>query len=190
LEDFNKDWFLAINSYAGHNHTLDFIITIIAQYTPYLFIAGLFYLWFTHRKNEALFAGYAATLGIIFNQIIGLFYFHPRPFMENLGYTLLSHKAENSFPSDHTTFLFSIAFMLLAFKSTNKLAMVAIVFSLACGVGRIYCGVHWPYDIGASIFIAILAASIISDFEKKIDIVNQKIINIWDKIFPAKASNV
>jgi undecaprenyl-diphosphatase len=183
LEEFNKIWFLTINAHAGVNHTLDFIIEIIAQYTPYLFVAGLFYLWFTHRKNEALFAGYATTLGIITNQIIGLFYYHPRPYMLNLGHTLLAHKNDSSFPSDHTTFLFSIAFMLVAFQSTHKAGIVAIVFSLACGVGRIYCGVHWPYDIIASIFVSLIIVSIIINFKSKFCLINELVISIWYKIF-------
>lgn len=186
MEELNKIWFLTINAHAGVNHTLDFIIEIIAQYTPYLFIAGLFYLWFTHRKNEALFAGYATTLGIIVNQIIGLFYFHPRPYMENLGHTLLTHKNDSSFPSDHTTFLFSIAFMLLAFKSTNKLAMIAIIFSLACGVARIYCGVHWPYDIVASILVSFLVVGLINNFKSNFYPINKLVISVWNKIFPKR----
>jgi undecaprenyl-diphosphatase len=181
-EGFNKFWFLAINSHAGHNHSLDFIAIVFAQYTPYLFIGMLFYLWFSKRKDEALFAGYAATLGIVLNQLIGILYFHPRPFMGNLGYTLLSHKAENSFPSDHTTFLFSIALILLTLKSTRILGVFAVLFSFVCGVSRIYCGVHWPYDIIGSIMVSISVVSTIYCFKKEIIPLNKYIIALWNKI--------
>ncbi len=182
MEGLNRLWFLAINSYAGHNHTLDFIIMIIAQYTPYLFIAVLFYLWFTKKRNEALYAGYAATLGVILNLIIGLFYFHPRPFMEGIGHALFVHKSENSFPSDHTTFLFSIAFMFLTFKSTRVLGIIAIIFSLMCGIGRIYSGVHWPFDIIGSIIVSAFVVSIINSLKNHISPLNKLIIETYDKI--------
>jgi len=189
LENLNRDWFLAINSYAGKNHILDVIITAIAQYTPYLFIVGLFYLWFTNKKDEALFAGYATTLGIAINLLIGLVYVHPRPYMQSLGHTLLAHKNDSSFPSDHTTFLFSIAFMLITFHSTRKLGNLAILFSFACGIGRVYSGVHWPYDIIASIVVSVVAVTIISLLRDRFFSVNHLIILVWYKILGRKNEN-
>ena len=183
LENLNKDWFLAINSYAGNNHIVDVIITAIAQYTPYLFIVGLFYLWFTNKKNEALFAGYATTLGIIINLLIGLAYYHPRPYMQNLGHTLLAHKNDGSFPSDHTTFLFSIAFMLITFRSTRKLGNLAILLSFACGIARVYSGVHWPYDIIGSIIVSIVAVALMHVFKNRLVFLNKIIISSWTRIF-------
>ncbi len=183
MESFNKIWFLDINSYAGHNHFLDFIVILIAQYTPYIFILILFYFWFTNKKDEALFAGYAATLGVVLNQLIGFIYFHPRPFMQDIGHVLLLHKSESSFPSDHATFLFSIAFMFLTFKTTRILGILAVLFSLACGVGRVYCGVHWPYDIVGSIIVSILVVFTICSFKKEISPFNKYIVTLYKKKF-------
>ncbi len=183
MENVNKDWFLAINAYAGKNHILDVIITAIAQYTPYLFIVGLFYLWFTNKKDEALFAGYATTLGIAINMLIGLVYVHPRPYMQSLGHTLLAHKNDSSFPSDHTTFLFSIAFMLITFHSTRKLGNLAILLSFACGIGRVYSGVHWPYDIIGSIIVSVIAVALIHAFKNRLVFLDSIIISSWKRIF-------
>ena len=186
MKTLNQNIFLSINSYAQQNHTIDFFMTTIAQYLPYVFIGLLFYLWFTNRKNEALYAGYATTLGVSINSIIGLFYFHPRPFMENIGVTLLAHKPENSFPSDHTTFVISIALMLITFKSTRKLGIISLILALWCGVARIYCGVHYPFDILGSIVVSIIAVSIILLLKNKLAVVNEFIISIWNKIFKDK----
>lgn len=186
MKTINQDIFLSLNSYAGKNHILDTVMILAAQMMPYLFIALLFYLWFSKRKKEALYAGYATTLGVGINLLIGLFYFHPRPFMDHLGVTLLSHKAETSFPSDHTTFTLSIALMLLTFKSTRLIGVVATMLALWCGIARVYAGVHYPFDIAGSIVVAFVAVLVISVFKSRLVTLNKLIISIWDKIFKGK----
>ena len=178
----NQELFLTINSYAQTNTATDFFMTSVAQYMPYIFIALLFYLWFDDKENEALYAGYATMLGVLLNYIIGLFYFHPRPFMDNLGVSLLTHSAENSFPSDHTTFVVSIAFMLLTFKQTRNIGVVASILALWCGVARVYCGVHYPFDILGSIVVSIVAVTIIKLLSSKLNGLNAFIITLYNKI--------
>jgi len=188
MESLNQQFFLYINSYTGRSHAVDFLLIFIAKYLPYMFIGLLFYLWFSNRKNEALFAGYTTTLAVGINFLIGLFYFHNRPFMDNIGMCLLSHKPENSFPSDHTSFVISIAFMLITFKSTRNLGIIASIFALWCGLARVYCGVHYPFDIFGSLIVAIISVIVIYILRTKLIIINNYIITIWEKVFsfPAK----
>jgi len=183
LTTLNQKIFLNINSYVGENHTIDFLMVTIAEYMPYIFIGLLFYLWFNNRKNEALYSGYATLLGVGINLLIGVFYFHPRPFMDSMGVALLSHKPENSFPSDHTTFVVSIALILLSFKSTRILGMVATIFALWSGVARVYCGVHYPFDIIGSIIVSIIAVVVITILKDRLIVLNSFIISIWNRIF-------
>jgi len=162
MDSINQNIFLEINRYANQNEILDSLMIGAAEAMPYIFIGLLLYLWFTNRKNEALYAGYAATLGVAINQIINAFYFHARPFMDGIGKTLIKHKAENSFPSDHTTFVMSIALMLLTFKSTRKIGAIATLFALWCGVARVYLGVHYPFDILGAIAVASISVYIVT----------------------------
>ena len=182
----NQDIFLSINSYALKSHLLDSVMTAAARDMPFLFIGLLLYLWFKDKKVEALYAGYATTLGVGINLIIGLFYFHNRPFMDHLGATLLAHKSENSFPSDHTTFTVSIALMLLTFKSTRTLGIISTFLALWCGLARVYAGVHYPFDILGSIVVSIIAVTFIMVLKDKLTVVNKFIISIWYKIFKEK----
>ena len=181
MENLNQKWFLFINSFATKNHTLDFLMIMIAKSLPYFFIALLLYLWFTNKKNEALFAGFSTSLGVGINLAIGLFYFHNRPFMDNLGVGLLFHKAENSFPSDHTTFVLAISLMLLTFKTTKILGVVTTIFALWCGVARIYLGVHYPFDIIGSIFVSSIAVITITILKSRFLNLNRLIISILIK---------
>ena len=54
-------------------------------------------------RKTMLVASASGLLGLLINQIIGLAWLHPRPFMIGLGHTLIPHVADSSFPSDHLT---------------------------------------------------------------------------------------
>ncbi|WP_024788974.1 MULTISPECIES: undecaprenyl-diphosphatase [unclassified Lebetimonas] len=182
----NKEWFLDINSLAGYNHLLDEIMILSAKTTPFIFAIILIYLWFSKRKNESLFAFYSAMMGLLLNQIITLIYFHPRPFMVHIGTLLIHHKPENSFPSDHATLTFSIAFMLLMFKSTRIIGIFAFLLALLCGIARVYVGVHWPFDIIGGFFVGLISAIIIYSLKEKLQKLNDIAIFIWNKILGVK----
>lgn len=71
---------------------------------------------------------------------------HDRPFVENVGYNFLHHAADDSFPSDHGTVIFTFA---LAFLCWHRLWSGAILMVLAVVIAwsRVYLGVHWPLDM-------------------------------------------
>ena len=87
--------------------------------------------------NLEIFAFYSVVLAIIISKTIGVFYYHNRPFVDNLGVQLIKHKADSSFPSDHTTFLFAIAFSYLFFK-VKKLAVISLILAFLGGIARVY----------------------------------------------------
>ena len=71
-----------------------------------------------------------------------------------------------SFSSDHTTFVFSISLMLLSLKSTRKLGIFITLWAFLSGVGRVYCGVHYPFDILGSFVVAFISVIIILNLVK------------------------
>ncbi len=179
LSKINLSLFKAINSYAGVNPLIDHIAILIAQYMPILFIAYLLYLWFKDNKsyrNYVLFSSYAAIIGLLINFIISLIYFHPRPFVLHLGKDLIIHNSDTSFPSDHTTFMLSIAIMLMYFKKTYKIGIVLTVFGIIGGMARVFCGIHFPFDIIGSLLVSIVASFIIYMLKNKLLYLNKLII--------------
>ncbi len=185
LENININIFQALNAYAGQNSIVDCLAIIMAKYLPLLFIVWLLYLWFRgnkQRKNYALFAGYSAVIGLLINFIIATFYFHPRPFMVDLGRLLIPHKPETSFPSDHTTFMLSIAFMLSYFKETRKSGLVLSVLGLLGGLARVFSGLHFPLDIAGSFIVSLFASTLVWFFKNKLSLVNAYIISLYSKI--------
>lgn len=71
---------------------------------------------------------------------------HDRPFVENIGYNFLHHAADDSFPSDHGTVIFTFA---LAFLCWHRLWSGSLLMVLAVVIAwsRVYLGVHWPLDM-------------------------------------------
>ncbi|MDQ1276541.1 MAG: hypothetical protein QG610_2119, partial [Euryarchaeota archaeon] len=92
ITDPNLTLFHIINDVAGKNPALDTTMIFAAKYLICIFCIYLAYTWFAKNKyrQEVLFSGYAALLGLGTNIIITLFYFHPRPFMIPTGTLLIA----------------------------------------------------------------------------------------------------
>jgi len=172
----NQSIFTFINRFAEKNNFLDTFMISLAEYTPYIFLVILIFYWFylkKENKNIVLYAGYSVLLGLFINRIISIFYSHNRPFMDGLGKNLVEHTPDNSFPSDHTTFMLSIAFSFLFFAKTRTLGIVLTIIGILSGFSRVFVEVHYPFDILGSILTAFLASSLIFIFRAKFKFLNQ-----------------
>ncbi|GGH18983.1 undecaprenyl-diphosphatase [Alsobacter metallidurans] len=115
------------------------------------------WVWGDPRRRGGLAAtAIAAALALVSNQIVGLLWYEPRPFMVGLGRTLMAHVPENSFPSDHTTFMLTVGFALIATRAAPTWGKVVSGMGVLVAWSRIYLGVHFPIDMLASALIACL----------------------------------
>ena len=109
-------------------------------------------------RKMLLEATAAGLVGLLFAQIIGLAWQHPRPFMVGIGRTLIPHADDSSFPSDHLTLLWSVAFSLLMHPSLRWTGAVLAVLGIPMAWARIYLGVHFPLDVAGAAIVAGLSA--------------------------------
>jgi len=77
---------------------------------------------------------------------------NPRPFIQENIKPLAKAVYDNGFPSDHTLFVMTIAFLIFAIKP--KIGMPFIILGLFVGIFRIFAKLHYPIDIIGSILIA------------------------------------
>ncbi len=185
IHSLNLETFHLINGYANQSKLLSVAAIVVAKYL--ILIVPIYLIWMflkkdNYFKHQSLFAFYSGIVGLFLNFAITFFYFHPRPFMINEGRVLMKHASETSFPSDHTTLLLSIGFYLL-FES--KLRVYGIFFSIIgffVGIARIYCGIHWPYDIIGSFCVAFVSALIIFFASRYLYKFNEYIISVYKKL--------
>lgn len=149
----NKQLFLLLNAPAHPYPTTVALAELAASgliiLVPFLLV-GL-WIWGNPARRAGLVATAivaAAALGA--NQVLGLLWLEPRPFMIGLGRTLLAHPPENSFPSDHTTFMLAIGLGLLATRVAPAWGKVVVILGLLVAWARIYLGLHFPVDMLAS----------------------------------------
>jgi len=182
IPDPNLTLFHIINGLAGRNQLLDTGMIFAAQDLIYIFCIYLVYLWFVKSKyrQEVLFAGYAALLGLGINLIITMFYFHPRPFMVPTGMLLIAHLPETSFPSDHTTLMFAISLMFVTFRELRGTGVILFVLSLISGLARVYAGLHFPFDIAGSLFLALFSIGLLLSLKQYLIPINRILIVYYE----------
>ena len=78
--------------------------------------------------------------------------------MIGLGHTLIPHAADSSFPSDHLTLLWAVAFSFLMHRSLRLAGMALALLGLPVAWARIFLGVHFPLDMVGAALVAVLCA--------------------------------
>ena len=185
IEQLNFSLFHLINQYAGMNPLLDTSMVLIAKYMPLLVVAGMLILWvFRGRKTRdiILYGFYAALIGLVINYLIGSVYYHPRPFVVPTGTLLFSYPADSSFPSDHSTIMFSMAFMLAYFKRTRIPGLIFLVLGLMGGTARVFAGVHFPLDILGSLLVSWISVFVVLKLRNRLNPINDFINSVYNKI--------
>lgn len=161
MENFNHTLFLWMNAPEHPSSLLITIATLFAEYAILVIpiFMGLAWMRGGERTRKVLLEAAASGLaGLLINQVIGLVWQHPRPFVIGLGHTYLSHAADSSFPSDHLTLMWAVAFSLLLHRSPRPAGVTLALLGLPVAWARIYLGVHFPFDMVGAALVAGLSA--------------------------------
>ncbi|MBI4644975.1 MAG: phosphatase PAP2 family protein [Deltaproteobacteria bacterium] len=163
LETLNRTLFLKINAGPAVPAWIINGATLIANYLIYLIPIILLGMWLwgdEPRRSLALKACLVSLLGVSLNQIIGLAWQHPRPFMLGLGHNYLTHAPDSSFPSDHVTIFAGIGLSLLL-GGAGRLAFLTLTAGAAVAWARVFLGVHFPLDMLGAVGIACGAFAVV-----------------------------
>ncbi|WP_455477442.1 undecaprenyl-diphosphatase [Bartonella sp. B41] len=131
-----------------------------AKFLIYIIPIHLFVLWFCGQEMERrVVLSICASIGmaLFLGYFISLIYFHPRPFVVGMASPLIQHKATASFPSNHALAIACYAANLYfyRYKIISKFAVVCLC--LICW-GRVFVGVHYPFDVFAGTIVGILVS--------------------------------
>lgn len=145
--------FQQINGLAGRFVCLDFLGVFFAEYLVYI-LGGLTVWLFRKNLRRIFWAFLAAVLArFVVAELIRLFWFRPRPFIENHVNLLVKMADKSSFPSGHASICFALSFVVYHYN--KKAGIFFFVASFLVSIARVFVGVHWPADIlgGAAVGI-------------------------------------
>jgi undecaprenyl-diphosphatase len=116
----------------------------------------------TRSKLGAASAGASAVVALLANAALGHLWYHARPFVDHPRQTVLlvHHGADNSFPSDHASVAFAVAFTVLVFH--RRLGLLLVAGAVAVGLDRMFVGVHYPIDVATSVLVGFGSALLVT----------------------------
>ena len=156
LSELNLSLFSFINASSDASDLKINFAIFIANDLLYCMIA--LFAWFWLRgdyqiKKQILKAFIFTSIALFISQCISHIYYHPRPFVMDVGRTLIYHSPNGSFPSDHMLIFSSIAFSYF-FSTYRKLGIFLIMLAWLVAWSRIYVGVHFPLDMLGAFVLA------------------------------------
>lgn len=146
MEELNRSLFLAINASAEASLPMRELAIFFAQWMVFCVPLLLAVLWIfgeQRQRRVVLLAGVSIALALACNLVIRELWFHPRPFMLGLGQNFLAHAPGASFPSDHASGLFAMAFALIL-ASLRKTGLVMLGPGTAGKLGTGLPGCAFP----------------------------------------------
>src|SRR5260370_6257749 len=107
-----------INASDGSNVLLDSTMITVTKFgVPFLILLVILQWWSRrgklHVRHTCVTAGFSLLIGLGLNQIILLFVHRVRPYDVGVTHLIIDRSADWSFPSDHATATFAIAFAFL-----------------------------------------------------------------------------
>ena len=161
MQSLNHAIFLALNADESSPLFLIAIARLLAELPIALAALMALYILVRRRSEKAVAVRlvFTVTLAMAAAWVIRRLHYNPRPFVIDLGRTLIDHAPTASFPSFHGTFLFSLAAALLFCPKERASGAAMLLLGLATAWARIYLGVHYPLDMLGALIIAFAAAA-------------------------------
>jgi membrane-associated phospholipid phosphatase len=158
----------AINRFVFHHAWLGRGLAVAEKWAVPLIAIATVALWLLARpggsrkwKLASASALASAGLGLLSNQLIARVWHRQRPFASHPdAHVWGSRSHDPSFPSDHASASFAIAFAVLMFDRVAGAIFIAAAGFI--GIGRVFIGAHYPADVAAGCLVGLAAALLIA----------------------------
>lgn len=183
VSELNQALFLALNAPSQPPAWLVYAVAGLANSPVVLAPALLVALWVwgePARRGALIAIAMSVVVAQGLNLALGLLWFDPRPFMIPLGHTLVAHSADNGFPSDHATLVWTLAAGLWLTGAAPRLGALTGLYGVAVAWSRIWLGVHFPEDMAMS-----AAVGLVVGFAARVAVsaINRTIFPMVDRVY-------
>lgn len=138
------------------------LIIFVAEYAIFLLLIAAVVIFFslpkTSRGQYLLSLALGGICAFVLVKLAGQLIVDPRPFVSGHIVPLFPHAPDNGFPSDHTTFGTTLAF--ISFFYARKWGLVMILIAVLIGAARVLAHVHHWSDIIGGIVVGLVATTI------------------------------
>jgi undecaprenyl-diphosphatase len=155
-----------INVFARHHKWLAHATYGFETIGVVLYAAAVVVLWLATEPGEerrwkiaAASATASAGLALLINQLIAAIWRRPRPYETHPHAYHLTKSHDPSFPSDHASAAFGIAFGI--YFIDRRVGRIFLIVATLIGIGRVVVGAHYPGDVIASVAVGAIAAAIV-----------------------------
>ena len=154
-----------LNGLSGHIPALDAAVTLVTTYGAVAIVAAVAIRWWWYgsagklrERYLAMLCGLSAALGLLMNQAILLVIHRIRPYDAGVTHALIPPSADPSFPSDHATLAFAVAFALLGVGANRGWGF--LIAAIVLSTSRVYVGTHYASDVLGGALTGLIAAII------------------------------
>ncbi|MFW2044825.1 phosphatase PAP2 family protein [Acinetobacter variabilis] len=131
--------------------------SLIAHDLVYLFLLIFAVAWLRGSreiKTGIIKAVIFTAITLSISEVLSAVLNTPRPFVMEVGRTLIEHAPTGSFPSNHMSIFSGIAFAYY-FSAQRDLGRILLWTAWLVAWSRIYVGVHFPIDMVGAFLIAL-----------------------------------
>ncbi|QPF31281.1 phosphatase PAP2 family protein [Acinetobacter lwoffii] len=132
--------------------------SLIAHDLVYLFLLIFAIAWFrgSYEVKTGIIKAFIFTaITLLMSEVLSAVLNTPRPFVMDVGRTLIEHASTGSFPSNHMSIFSGIAFAYY-FSPQRDLGRILIWTAWLVAWSRVYVGVHFPIDMLGAFLMAII----------------------------------
>jgi len=131
--------------------------SLIAHDLVYVFLLIFAIAWLRGSREiktgiikAAIFTAITLSISEVLSAVLNT----PRPFVMEVGQTLIEHAPTGSFPSNHMSIFSGIAFAYY-FSAQRDLGRILLWTAWLVAWSRVYVGVHFPIDMMGAFVIAL-----------------------------------
>lgn len=171
MQDVDATLTALINGISGHASLIDAAMIGISQWGIPVLVLAVALQWWPGADRRAvrhilIAAGFAFFLGLGLNQLLLLMIDRPRPYLAGVTTLLVAPSVDPSFPSDHATAAFAIAFSF-ALGGMRKRALWFLAGAILVALSRVFVGIHYVGDVLGGALTGAMAAVVVAAAYRK-----------------------